>query len=131
MSQEKMKRLTLGQAVERARQSNDDKMKLFDLESEFLGGALPCKKMPLDRVLGFMDDTMGDESVKGNIDFFCMLILKHSPLLQEEEFQKDFAVPTDAVKHLYHDNAGEILKHGKMILKQYGIGDLADVVKNS
>jgi hypothetical protein len=131
MSQEKMKKLTLAQAVERARQSSDDKVQLFDVESDLLGLALPCRRMQVDKVLGFMDDASGDLTIKKNVDFFCQLILKHVPILQDEEFQKGHATPVLAIKALFHDNVGEIIRVGEKILGQYGMGDLDKIVKNS
>lgn len=129
MSKEQVKKLTLAQAVERAQQSQNDKLQLFDLESDFLGGALPGRRLPVDQVLKLMDDNKS-ESLQKNVDFHCMLIVKHVPILQDDEFLKDYATPVMAVKALYHDNAGEIMRHGNMILGQYGIVDLDDLVKN-
>jgi len=130
MSQENMKRLTLSQAVERKNQSDNDKIKLFDLDSELLGGALPCRMIPLEKVVGYMDDVKGDEGVKENLEFMKTLVFQSSKLLQSPELQEGSATPLEVVTKVYHDNAGEIMRHGKLILAKYGLGNLTDIVKN-
>lgn len=121
-----IKKLTLEDLLDRARQRDNDKIQLREYFSEELSGNIAVTKMPLKRITAFLDkadDADDNNVITNNLQLNIELIYKSVPMLQNKELQQayDCAEPYDIVARVFNENGGEIQDLSNFIMSLYGM----------
>lgn len=122
---DKLKKLTLEDLLDRARQRDSDKMQLREFFSKELGGNIKVVKIPLKKITALLDKAKGTNSISESLDMNIELIYQSVPMLQNKELQAtyDCIEPYDIVTKIFDDNVGEINSTAEYILSLYGLAD--------
>ena len=122
------KKLLLEDLLDRARQSENDKIKIREYYSEILGGTIQVNKMPLRKITELMDNVSNADSISESFDGNVELIYKSVPIFQNKELQATYGCvePYDIVAKIFDDNINEINNLADFILGFYGLSNVKD-----
>lgn len=122
------KKLLLEDLLDRARQSENDKIKIREYYSEGLGGTIQVNKMPLRKITELMDNVSNTDSLVEALDGNIELIYKSVPIFQNKELQATYGCvePYDIVAKVFDDNINEINNLADFILGFYGLSNVKD-----
>lgn len=122
------KKLLLEDLLDRARQSENDKIKIREYYSEGLGGTIQVNKMPLRKITELMDNVSNTDSLVQALDGNIELIYKSVPIFQSKELQATYGCvePYDIVAKVFDDNINEINNLADFILGFYGLSNVKD-----
>lgn len=122
------KKLLLEDLLDRARQSENDKIKIREYYSEILGGTIQVNKMPLRKITELMDNVSNADSISESFDGNVELIYKSVPIFQNKELQATYGCvePYDIVAKIFDDNINEINNLAEFILSFYGLSNVKD-----
>lgn len=122
------KKLLLEDLLDRARQSENDKIKFREYYSEILGGTIQVNKMPLRKITELMDNVSNSDSISESFDGNVELIYMSVPIFQNKELQATYGCvePYDIVAKVFDDNINEINNLADFILGFYGLSNVKD-----
>lgn len=122
------KKLLLEDLLDRARQSENDKIKFREYYSEILGGTIQVNKMPLRKITELMDNVSNSDSISESFDGNVELIYMSVPIFQNKELQATYGCvePYDIVAKIFDDNINEINNLAEFILSFYGLSNVKD-----
>lgn len=122
------KKLLLEDLLDRARQSENDKIKIREYYSEILGGTIQVNKMPLRKITELMDNVSNSDSISESFDGNVELIYMSVPIFQNKELQATYGCvePYDIVAKIFDDNINEINNLADFILGFYGLSNVKD-----
>lgn len=127
-----MNKITVEQLIDKATQSDRDKLKFKEVDSAVLGGKLVIKKIPLVEVISLVDGLNENPGASEALEMEKELIYKCCPILNNKELQDAYECvePYDIVLHVFDENMGEINRISEIILGMYGLSDNIDNIKN-
>ena len=119
------KRITLDDLLRRKEQSQDDKLKIVFIHSNYLNGDLEVRKMRSIDLMKSLDRLEDINSPVENLEFSVNLIYNHCPLFKDKSLQDEYECvePTDIIYKVFDDNIGEIGELANSIMGLYGIND--------
>lgn len=117
-----MSGVTLEQLIARKNQSEQDRLKVMEVESDELGGTIMAKKLPLEKFFDISDMSgeTSEEAYRAN----CMLIYQSCDIFHDRELIEAYGCkePYEVVTKIFHDNVCEVRTIADKIMKLYGYG---------
>lgn len=122
---DKKKRITLNDLLARKEQADKDKMELKYLYCEGLGGEIQVVRLPMRRILEYMDEVGEQTKMVESMEWNIQLIYAHCPIFKDRQLQEVYECkePDEIIEKVFNGNISAIGTFAQKILTLYGFED--------
>ena len=121
---------TIDDLVLKKKQKEESTTKLMDVYVEASNRKLKCKKPSDQQALDVLDEIGDDKSIVNMAEAYVDMIYDCTPMLQNEEYQKQLGIvdPREMVTAVFE--IGERFDIGNQLMKGLGFADIDEDIKN-